>query len=57
MLRLMVAGAASVLLAGCNMMSCEGAAGPRAGAADCGIHTTFLAATTARPHPRTFIKS
>jgi hypothetical protein len=57
MLRLIVAAAAAVLLGGCNMMSCAGDAGGRSGAADCGIHTTFFAAVTAKPHPRALAKS
>ena len=58
MIRLMLAAASLVPLAGCNMVDCAGsAASPGYGAADCGIHTTFLAAQTPPAHARPLAKS
>jgi hypothetical protein len=57
MLRLILAASALVLLTGCNMVNCEGAAAPSYGAADCGVHTTFLAAATPHAHARPLAKS
>ncbi|HXQ12443.1 MAG TPA: hypothetical protein VN805_15730 [Caulobacteraceae bacterium] len=57
MIRLILAAAALLLLAGCNMVNCDGAAAPGYGAADCGIHTTFLAAAATHARPRPLAKS
>jgi hypothetical protein len=57
MIRLILAVAALVLLGGCNMVNCEGAATPGYDAGACGIHTTFLAAAGAHAHARPLAKS
>jgi hypothetical protein len=57
MIRLLLAAAALVLLAGCNMIDCEGAAVPGYGAGNCRFHTTFLAAAHMQVHPRPLAKS
>ena len=57
MIRLTLAAVAALSLGGCNMVNCEGAAGPGAAAGDCGIHTTFLAANAPHALPHAVTKS
>jgi hypothetical protein len=57
MIKVILAAAALVLLTGCNMLRCEGGAAPGYGTADCGIHTTFLAAAHPPVHARPLAKS
>ena len=57
MIRVILAAAALVLLAGCSMVNCGAAASPGYDAGDCGIHTTFLAAGEPHPHARPLAKS
>ena len=40
--RLILAAALLLSLTGCNMMNCGAETANGAGAADCGLHTTFL---------------
>jgi hypothetical protein len=49
---LVLAAAAALLVSGCGIADCSGAATEGAAAGACGVHATFLASrTTNRPAP------
>jgi hypothetical protein len=57
MVRWLLAASAMLLLAGCSMVDCGGAAVPGADAGDCRFHTTFLAAAAPHVHAPAAAKS
>jgi hypothetical protein len=52
-----LAAAAALLVSGCGMADCSGAATNGAAAGGCGLHATFFAARTANPPGSAFRKS